>query len=171
MDATKQVVSVARKAQHLMARQQEIEAAVERRWESAAGAAPPTWVGAHLPAVQIDSWGSYPFVLARVTDRGGRQKLLVRGKNGTDEGQALATLQAEVASSAVRQRLPGPKVEMLGVGSMEWSRQRDRCLAVAGSRVTSTVDQRVKSKEDIARLVGALAQSSLPPNFKISVDI
>ncbi len=64
------------------------------RWESATAAQP--WVGQHLPAVTVDSWGRFPFVLVRLLDRSNRHKVLVRGKNGAEEGTLFAQLEQEV---------------------------------------------------------------------------
>ena len=38
---------------------------------------------------QVDSYGSFPFVLLKVSDRSGVNKLLVRGKNLSSEQQLL----------------------------------------------------------------------------------
>lgn len=72
-----------------------------RRWESAAAGQP--WVGQHLPAVTVDSWGKFPFVLVRLLDRSSRHKVLVRGKNGAEEGALFAQLEQEVGGAEGRE--------------------------------------------------------------------
>ncbi len=94
MDATNHLVSVARKAQVLLQQQHEIERQVDQRWEITNAA--PAWIGQQISAVQIDSWGRFPFCLARLVDQGNRQKLLVFGKNSCDERQNFAALEHEV---------------------------------------------------------------------------
>ncbi len=54
-NATKRVASMAKKARHLVRQQKEIEKAIEQRWGKALSGG-PSWVGQHLPAVQVDSW-------------------------------------------------------------------------------------------------------------------
>lgn len=42
-----------------------------------------------MPAVTIDMHGRFDFVLLRAADASGMHKLLVRGKNGSTQGQLL----------------------------------------------------------------------------------
>ena len=170
--ATQHIQHMARTAQHLMRHQAEIERKVTERWSAASGAPAGGGGGnagilAVVPAFQLDSWGKFRFVLARITDRQGRQKLLVRGSNGCEEDKVFRMLEQEVAATAVQQRQPGPRLELLGTGVMEWSRDHDSCLKVSGTKVHSFADARLQSKEDVALLAGTLAQSSLPANFKV----
>lgn len=138
------------------------------RWESATAGQP--WVGQHLPAVTVDSWGRFPFVLVRLLDRSSRHKVLVRGKNGSEEASLFGSLEQEVARVAVQQHLPGPRLELLGSGMMEWSRERDRCLNVTATKLHSLADARLRTKGDVSKLAGALAQSSLPVTYRIFVE-
>ncbi|EFN58691.1 hypothetical protein CHLNCDRAFT_140305 [Chlorella variabilis] len=135
--ATTQIVSVARKAQHLRRQQQEIERKVSERWEAASSG--DVWVAQHLPAVQLDSWSSFSFVLVRLSEqRSQRQKLLVRGRNGATEQQAFASAEQEAARVAVSHRLPGPRVELVASGRMEWVAASDdqrRSLRIRASRL------------------------------------
>lgn len=48
----------------------------------------PQWVSCVLCA-QVDSYGSFAYVLLKVADRSGVKKLLVRGKNLSSEQQML----------------------------------------------------------------------------------
>lgn len=165
-DATSAIVSVARKAQHLRRQQQEIERQVNERWEAASGGA--QWVAQHLPAVQIDSWSAFPFVLVRLSEpqRSQRQKLLVRGRNGATEHQAYAAAEQEAARAAITHRLPGPRVELVASGRMEW-------VAAAGERRTLRVrvtrllppaakDSRLHSAAGAAAVVAEVTRSSFP---------
>ena len=95
---------MARKAADLYQQQQAIEQLVTQRWDSATanGSSGPVQ---QLPAVQIDKFGRFPFVLAKAGDRLGARKLLVRGRNGATEAQLVNSILKEV-------RRPG-----LGLGS------------------------------------------------------
>jgi hypothetical protein len=53
-------------------------------------------VGALLEAVEVDDWGKFKFVLVRVRDHCGRQKLLVRGSNYASEGKLVEALHRQV---------------------------------------------------------------------------
>ena len=135
--ATNQLRAMARTAQEMLRHQREIERQVVERWSAAgaAGAGPGSTAGAGasailaaVPAVSLDSWGRFSFVLVRITDRQGRQKMCVRGKNGYSDAAIQRQLEQEVATAAVAQRSPGARLELLGSGTMEWSRERDRLL-------------------------------------------
>eukprot|EP00887_Chlorella_sp_A99_P001564 scaffold8.g1564.t1 len=179
--ATQHIQQIARTAQHLLKHQQEIERQVSERWSAAGGpapggggaaAAPPPPAAASailqsVPAVQLDSWGNFSFVLVRLTDRQGRQKLIVRGKNGCQEQQVFRMLEQEVASQAVQHRQSSPRLELLGSGTMEWSRDRDRCLKVNGTKLHTCTDPRLQTVADVAFLAGAVAQSSLADSFLV----
>lgn len=168
--ATQHIQQIARTAQHLLKHQQEIERQVSERWSAAGGPPPPAAASAILqsvPAVQLDSWGNFSFVLVRLTDRQGRQKLIVRGKNGCQEQQVFRMLEQEVASQAVQHRQSSPRLELLGSGTMEWSRDRDRCLKVNGTKLHTCTDPRLQTVADVAFLAGAVAQSSLADSFLV----
>jgi hypothetical protein len=161
--ASRRIAQAVRKAEQLMAHQQEIERQVAERWESTHDSSQQPWAAQSIPAVNIDSWGSFPFILARVMDfASGRQKLLIRGRNRFTIKQAGETLQQEVTAEALNRRLAVPKVDVLGSGKIEWSRDRDRCLIITGSAVHSALDTRLKRKEDVGRVAGALARTGLP---------
>ena len=76
----------------------------------------------------------------------------------------------QVSRAAVQHRLPGARLELLGSGAMEWSRERDRTLSVTASRLASLNDARLRSKADVSKLAGALAQAALPVTYKILVE-
>lgn len=166
--ATRQIARTLKRAQELMAHQEEIERQVAARWETA-GAVEP-WAAQGIAAVNIDSWGSFPFVLARVVEGGNaRQKLLVRGRNRLTEQQTAKALEQEVAKEASSRKLPLPRVEVLGSGMMQWSRDRDRCLNISGTNLFKMVDNRLKTKEDVGRVAGALVQTGLTPGHTVLV--
>jgi hypothetical protein len=73
-------------------------AACVRRWESAGSV---LWVGSILPTVQVDLWGRFHFALVRVADSSGRQKLVLRGRNGLTETRLMAALEQEVRGLGV----------------------------------------------------------------------
>lgn len=160
--ASRRIAQAVRKAEQLMAHQIEIERQVAERWENTHESQQP-WAAQSIPAVNIDSWGSFPFILARVMDfASGRQKLLIRGRNRFSIKQAGEAVQQEISAEALNRRLAVPKVDILGSGKIEWSRERDRCLIITGSAVHSALDTRLKRKEDVGRVAGALARTGLP---------
>ena len=167
--ATRHIAQAVKKAEQLMAHQAEIERQVAERWESTEAQQP--WAAQSIPAVNIDSWGQFPFVLARVMDLAtGRQKLLIRGRNRFNAKQAGEALQQEVAAESVNHRLGVPRVDVLGSGNIEWSRERDRCLIITGCAVHSALDTRLKRKEDVGRVAGALARTGLPALHTVIVS-
>ena len=65
------------------------------RWDTAANAG-ISWVGQDIPAVQIDKFGKFPYVLVKLSDRMAGNKLIVRGKNGRSEPQLVSAVSKEV---------------------------------------------------------------------------
>lgn len=78
---------------------------------------------------------------------------------------------AQVSRAAVVHRLPGPRLELLGSGAMEWSRERDRCLNVTATKLHSLSDARLRAKSDVSKLAGNLAQSSLPVTYRCGLGL
>lgn len=79
------------------------------RWrEAQAPKGGELWVGALLEAVEVDDWGKFKFVLVRLRDHTGKQKLLVRGSNYSSEGKLVEALHRQVSGRAV------PSVRSLG---------------------------------------------------------
>lgn len=164
--ATQRIVRTVKKAEELIACQEEIERQVAARWENAESQEP--WAAQGIPAVAIDSWGSFPFILARLVD-GGRQKLLVRGRNRSSEQQAAKVLEKEVTQEATKRKLPRPRVEMLGSGTIEWSNELDRCLTISGTTLYMALDGKLRTVEDVGRVAGVLTQSGLTARRTIVV--
>ncbi|CAL8467141.1 g6677 [Coccomyxa elongata] len=168
-EATKGIVQVARKAANLYEHQQAIEDQVRERWDSASHAG-MNWAGQELPAVQIDKFGRFPFVLVKLSDRLAGSKLLVRGKNGRSEMQLVSAVTKEVLGITSRGRLPQASVTLMGSGSMEWIRERDRVINVSAGKVVSGLDGSIHSKEDVARLTAALTRASLPMHYRVTIE-
>jgi hypothetical protein len=59
-----------------------------------------SWVGDLLPVVEIDNWGKFRFVLVRVKDDSGRNKLILRGRNYAQEDALTSQLRQQVGPSA-----------------------------------------------------------------------
>lgn len=166
--ATRKIAQTAKKAEELLAHQAEIERQVAERWEHAETQHP--WAAQSIPAVNVDSWGAFMFILARVMDSStGRQKLLIRGRNRFTVKQAGEALEQEVCAEAMKRRLTVPRVDVLGSGRMEWCRDRDRCLLISGTTVHSALDTRLRRKEDVGRVAGALARTGLPAGHSVVV--
>lgn len=60
------------------------------------------WVGALLESVEVDDWGEYKFLLLRLRDRSGRQKLLVRGANYASDAKIVEGLHRQVSRAPER---------------------------------------------------------------------
>lgn len=170
-EATRGIGAVAKKAQELLRRQREIDRDVAQQWGDTR-AAGVSWAGQFLPAVGIDMYGRFAFVLLRATDITGAQKLLVRGRAGSSHDQLLQAAKREAAQQAMKRQVPGANLETIGTGVMEWSSERDRCLNVCEGRVVKRggSNSTVQSDADAARLAGALTSCSLPLNHRVTVD-
>ena len=55
------------------------------------------WAGSHIKAVDIDSYGQFPFILAKLVDNTKAHRLLVRGHHNSSPKELLKTLNAEVS--------------------------------------------------------------------------
>lgn len=72
------------------------------RWREVQSAqASELWVGALLESVEVDDWGKYKFLLLRIRDRAGRQKLLVRGANYASDAKLVEGLHRQVGETIV----------------------------------------------------------------------
>lgn len=169
LDATKQIGAMAKMAHELMQHQQEIEKRVNQRWGDVSTAG-DSWAGHYLPTVQVDTYGTFPFVLLKVTDRSGVNKLLVRGKIAFVEAQLLQAAHKEISQICTTRRVPPVTTELVGAGVMEWSRDQDRSLNVSKGRVVVGPHSSVQTKSDVARLAGALTRCSLPMHYHITVE-
>lgn len=122
----------------------------------------------HLPAVQIDSWSMFAFVLVQLSEqRSRRQKLLVRGRNGTTEQQALAAVEQEATRVATAHRLPVPRVELVAAGRIEWvaaTPAKRRTLRIRATRLLppAAKDVRLHSIAGTSAAVADLARASFP---------
>ena len=65
------------------------------RWDTASNAG-ISWAGQDIPAVQIDKFGKFQYILVRLSDRIAGTKLIVRGKNGRTESQLVSAVSKEV---------------------------------------------------------------------------
>ncbi|KDD72643.1 hypothetical protein H632_c3088p0, partial [Helicosporidium sp. ATCC 50920] len=157
--ATKQLASVARKAQRLQRFQQEIERHVEARWAGArAGGADDAWIGARVPAVALDDKGAFSFVLARLSDDQGRRALVLRGRRGVPEAALRVQLADEVARGAQKLGLPCCRSHVLGGGSAVVS-VADGGLHLTVRTMHAASDALIRSKTDVARVAAALVQA------------
>ena len=162
-DATSSIIAVASRARSLAREQARIDQGIERQLEAAAA----NWAGASLAPAHFDTWGRFPFILAKIIDRNGRQKVVVRGKNGSDESQTTVNLTTEVNRAAVAARLPSPKIEILGSGSLYWSRSEERVLTVSCGVLRTAMDVRVQSSEDVVLICADLVRNCLPKHIAV----
>ena len=65
-----------------------------------------SWAGQYLRAVQIDSYGQFPFILVKVSDRTSAHRLLVRGKNNSSTAELYQAVTQEVHLQPPRPAAP-----------------------------------------------------------------
>lgn len=94
--ASSSITTVARRAQQLLQEQRAIEQQAEQRWQASIAAAGDSWVGNLLTGVEIDDWGTFRFVAIKLRDRANRQKILVRGHNGSSEANLMEGINRKV---------------------------------------------------------------------------
>ena len=58
-----------------------------------------SWAGQHMKVVEIDSYGRFPFVLVRVSDRTKVQRLLVRGRNNATKEELMKDVKRQVSAA------------------------------------------------------------------------
>lgn len=161
--ASKELTKVASRAEKLLEYQKEIEKNVANRWKLAS----ETWVGAFLPAVKVDTWGSYKFILGKVVERTGRyQKLILRGSNRHTEHQAIDAARKEVSSEIKSRRLDWARLDILGVGVIRWISQRESKVEMSCTTMFSGVDMMFRCKSDILNAASAILQSQ-STSFKV----
>lgn len=165
--ATREIASIAKKAQALMAQQSAIEHNVAQRLSTANNG---RWAGAYLSTVDIDSWGRFVYALVRVNDQGGHHKMVVRGKNFSNEGKLVEQVRQELASVCAERGVGHVAVHLVGSGVMEWSRDRDRRLKVMEGRVVRGSDASITTESDVAQLACALTRGNLPMNYQVIVQ-
>lgn len=146
----------ASKVEALLAYQQEIERDVSNRWKEAN----ETWVGNYLPAVIIDSWGTFVFILGKVADSKNRyQKLLLRGGNQQNERLAVHMTREEISAEAHRRGLDWARFDVLGVGEIKWLSQRESKIAIRAVHVFAGLDDKFASKNAVVEAAAAILQS------------
>ncbi len=101
MEATRELLKLHRHAEKLAAQQQELEAQATARWSAgqvstAPGGKEKAWVGGLIPAVDIDEWGSFSFLVIRLCDNSGRQRIVIQGRNEVADEDILERVRAQV---------------------------------------------------------------------------
>lgn len=144
------------KVEALLAYQQEIEKEVSMRWK----AANETWVGNYLPAVVIDSRGTFSFILGKVADSQNRfQKLLLRGGNQQDERLAVHMTREEISAEVQRRGLAWARFDLLGVGKITWLSQKESKISIRGIKVFTGLDEKFTDKNAVVEAAAAILQS------------
>jgi len=156
MLASRNIRRAASKVEALLAYQQEIEREVSIRWK----AANETWVGHYLPAVIIDSWGTFSFILGKVADSQNRfQKLLLRGGNQQDERLAVHMTREEISAEVQRRGLAWARLDVLGVGEIKWLSKKESKIAIRGIHVFTGLDEKFTDKNSVVEAAAAILQS------------
>ncbi|KAI8464948.1 MAG: hypothetical protein J3K34DRAFT_489495 [Monoraphidium minutum] len=171
--ATRELTAVTRRATALLQAQSDLDKAAGERWrEAQAPAGGGLWVGALLEAVEIDGWGKFVFVLARVRGRGGRQKLLVRGANYASEAKLVEGLTRQLLAAAAANGVPSEAVEVVGGGVMEWRRDRDRALHLHSGHAAAARagGGGAMAPREVLNLAGVLTKQSLPIHYKVTTE-
>lgn len=171
--ATRELKAVKKRATQLLQAQTDIDKAANERWrEAQAPAGGDLWVGPLLDAVEVDDWGKFKFVLVRLRDHTGRQKLFVRGSNYASEGKLLEALHRKLMGLAAAHDVPAEPLEMIGGGVMEWRRDRDRHLHLHSAFVSphSGGPNGPMTAAEVLNLTGVLTKQSLPIHYKVTTD-
>lgn len=172
--ATRELTAATRRAKQLLKAHADLDRAAGERWREAE--APPgseLWVGALLESVEVDDWGKFKFVLVRVRDHAGRQKLIVRGRNYASEGKLLEALHRQLLATAASHGVPSEPLETVGGGVMEWRRDRDRHLHLHSGYASppgACGPNGPMSPAEVLNLVGVLTKQSLPITYKVTTE-
>jgi hypothetical protein len=114
----------------------------------------------------------FKFVLVRLRDHAGRQKLFVRGRNYASEGKLLEGLHRQVLAAASAHGVPPEPVEPVGGGVAEWRRNRDRHLhlhsAYAAPRAGAPGGPMAPA--EVLGLAGVLTKQSLPIHYRVTTE-
>lgn len=166
--ATSKVLAMAKRGEGLLQVQEQLETEAQARWEHAADLA--GWAGAALPAVCIDKYGRFGYLLCRIAEGGaaGRRRFLVRGRNGADPGVLFAELAQQVARACKDQGHPSPDLEVVGAGAMAWREDTGRHLALSPPPCRPGWTALPGIDRDLAGLTASLVRAGLPAHFKIS---
>jgi hypothetical protein len=141
------------KVETLLAYQHQIEEEAANRWKAAVS----NWVGNYLPAVKIDSWGKFSFVLCKVADEKNRfQKLILRGANRESEKAIANKTREEISSVAEMRDLDLARLDVLGTGEFAWVNKK---LEIKCLHVFAGLDQKISIKNDVVTTAAALIDS------------
>eukprot|EP00983_Pelagomonas_calceolata_P078719 1154350-Pelagomonas_calceolata.AAC.6 len=78
----------------------------------------PRWLGTFLPAVEIEEWGTFKFLVCRLRGRGGKQRICVRGRNYYTQSQIIDDISRKVRDSIIVARWKqgrGSRIQMAKV--------------------------------------------------------
>ena len=101
MEATREVGSLHRRAAQLAKQQLELEELAQQRWAKVMAAAPGDGSSSSagvetIPTVEIDDWGSFKFLVVRVSDLVGHQRIVVHGRNHCSEAAVVEGIHSKV---------------------------------------------------------------------------
>jgi len=60
------------------------------------------WLGTYLPAVDIEEWGTFKFLVCRLRGRGGKQRICIRGRNYCTQAQIIDDISRKVSALLVK---------------------------------------------------------------------
>lgn len=171
-EATQQVTGITKRAAQLLAAQSDINKAVTQRWREVQSVqAGELWVGALLESAEVDDWGSYKFLLLRLRDRAGRQKLLVRGANYASDAKIVEGLHRQMMAACAAHDVCAEAIEVVGGGIMEWRRHRDRHLHISGGYVGPASGPGGPSTgSEVMNLAAVLTKQHLPMHYKVTSE-
>ena len=100
MAATQELSALHRRAEQLAHQQQDLERQALERWNRAMTGADNTngeaWVSPSIPSIDVDDWGTFKFVVVRMSDQAGHERLVVHGKNGCVEAAIVDQIKVKV---------------------------------------------------------------------------
>lgn len=144
------------KVNTLLAYQKDIEAEAAKRWNAVRN----DWLGNHISSVLIDHWGTYVFVLLKITSyrKRGLHKFILRGRNGEHVYDAMQKIREEILYKAEQKDLELANFDIVGTGEFKWMDQTT--LKITCNRVFSDIDEKVSEKDDIVTLAASLLESN-----------
>ncbi|MEW5318774.1 MAG: hypothetical protein WDW38_009967 [Sanguina aurantia] len=172
MAATREVASLNKRAQAVLRQQQDIEAKAQQRWQQATVPG-QQWVGNYLDTVEIQESGSFAFLLLKVRDKGGRMKIIVRGRNPPHKCSLLDDVTRQVQKIASMNGVPPEPLQLMGGGVMEWRTDRDRHLHIHSGYVSdpSAFNRQIGvAPVDLLNLTSVLTSQQLPLHYKVTID-
>ena len=154
------------KVSTLLAYQKDIEEEAAKRWNAVRN----DWLGNHISSVLIDHWGTYIFVLVKMTSyrERGLHKFILRGSNDGTVYDAMQKLRREILHKAEDKDLELANFDIVGTGEFKWMDQMT--LSIVCNRAFPDIDDKVRYEDDVVTLAASLLEShGLQSDIKVVI--